>query len=194
MEEYGVLYCKTVKQAISNGTNIAVKSLLTNSYNEGECGGNTTDRCYYRQLDNDSMPNATSISNSVANQIVFTGVNFFTSGYVANASLSGMPADTVVIDSATQVTATWTMGLPPVNYTYVPELWFNSTGANYSLHYVPVSGNISLGLPQSLSTNTIDCSFAGGCTLELAADGLTGLLKNDSRANKITVCEETCEF
>jgi len=67
MEEYGVLYCKTVKQAISNGTNIAVKSLLTNSYNEGECGGNTTDRCYYRQLDNDSMPNSTSISNSVAN-------------------------------------------------------------------------------------------------------------------------------
>jgi len=44
------------------------------------------------------------------------------------------------------------------------------------------------------STDSLSCSFAGGCILELEAEGLSGMLKNDSIANKITVCEETCEY
>jgi hypothetical protein len=50
----------------------------------------------------------------VSNKIVFSGTDFFTADYVANASYGGAHADSITIDSAGQVTATWTFGLPPL--------------------------------------------------------------------------------
>ena len=47
------------------------------------------------------MPVVSAISNSPSNTIVFTGTDFFTSGYTAHASFDGVKADTVTIDSAT---------------------------------------------------------------------------------------------
>jgi hypothetical protein len=86
------------------------------------------------------------------------------------------------------------MGIPPLNSSVVPELSFNSTSGNYTLHYAPISASLNLALAVSSSSSSLSCSFAGGCTLELEAVGLAGMLKNDSESNKITVCEETCEF
>jgi hypothetical protein len=43
-----------------------------------------------------------------------SGTDFFTADYVANASYGGAHADSITIDSAGQVTATWTFGLPPL--------------------------------------------------------------------------------
>ena len=40
----------------------------------------------------------------------------------------------------------------------------------------------------------LECSFAGGCLLEITADGLSSVLKNDSVNNFISVCDEKCEF
>jgi hypothetical protein len=53
------------------------------------------------QLESGAYPNVTSIANSVTGQIIFTGTNFFETGYTASASYGGTPADTVVINSAT---------------------------------------------------------------------------------------------
>jgi len=105
------------------------------------------------------------MSNSVSNQIVFTGTDFFTSGYAVNASYSGIPADTVVVDSATQVTATWTMGIPPLSSAVVPKLWFNSTGSDYRL--INAANLNSLNLTLAVTSSSVDngCSFAGGCAL-----------------------------
>jgi len=44
--------------------------------------------------------------------MVITGTAFFTSGYTASVAFMGVNATSVVIDSATQVTATWTGGVP----------------------------------------------------------------------------------
>jgi hypothetical protein len=44
--------------------------------------------------------------------MVLTGINFFTSGYTGVVSYAGINATSVVIDSATQATATWTDGVP----------------------------------------------------------------------------------
>jgi hypothetical protein len=42
-----------------------------------------------------------------------TGTGFFTADYYANVSFATINADTVSVDSATQVTAAWSKGLPP---------------------------------------------------------------------------------
>jgi len=85
------------------------------------------------------------------------------------------------------------MGVPPLNTSVIPELWFNSSSSNYSVLYPPISSSLNLALDVT-SSSLPSCSFAGGCTLELDAVGLSGMLKNDSISNKITVCGETCEF
>jgi hypothetical protein len=144
------------------------------------------------------MPAVASIDNSVSNTIVFTGTNFFESGYTANASYGGAPADTVVIDSATQVTATWTLGMPPLGEALIPKLWFNNT-SDGTIHvaYHDTSDS-SLKVTKSLGAATgptgLECSFAGGCQLEVTAEGLSSILKNDTVHNFISVCDEKCEF
>lgn len=134
----------------------------------------------------------------MTNVIVFTGTNFFTSGYTANVSYAGVVADTVTVDSATQVTATWSMGMPPLGLAYVPSLWFNSTSDD-TIHYTYYdSSDSTLLVTKTLGAATgptgLECSFAGGCTLEVTAEGLSSILANDSTNNFISVCDEKCEF
>lgn len=98
--EYSKVKCRTYPGVYSASTLIAAKSYLTSE--TLECvGGNTTAACLYQQLASSNFPEVSSISNSVSNKVVFTGTNFFTSGYTGNASYGGVNADTVVIDSAT---------------------------------------------------------------------------------------------
>lgn len=135
----------------------------------------------------------TDLANTVSNTIVFSGTNFFTSGYTGHASYSGVEADVVTIDSATQATAVWTLGLPPTGADEIPQLWFNETSSDV-LHYASQSGTLAKTLSITSSTSGLQCSFAGGCLLEVFAEGLSTLLKNDTSNNFITVCDEQCEF
>jgi len=57
------------------------------------------------------MPKVDSIVKADTT-IVFTGKNFYTTDHVGKAEFMGIAASTVVVDSATQVTATWTDGVP----------------------------------------------------------------------------------
>jgi hypothetical protein len=47
----------------------------------------------------------------------------------------------------------------------------------------------------SVSSNSagLECSFAGGCEFEIAAEGLSTMLKSSNDV-KVTVCERKCEF
>ena len=86
------------------------------------------------------------------------------------------------------------MGLAHLNKNVTPEIYFNSSTSDYAILYPPISSSLNLSLDVTSTTNELSCSFAGGCTLELEADGLSLMLKNDSISNKVTVCEETCVF
>lgn len=125
--------------------------------------------------------------------MVFTGSNFFTSGYTANASYGGIFADQVSIDSATQATATWNLGFPPLGNATVPVLLFNESGTD-AIHYANISSNITKTLTVASAYTGLTCSFAGGCNLEVTSEGLSSVLKNDSVNNFISVCDEVCEF
>jgi hypothetical protein len=120
---YSEVSCITLPGVIDAATVIGAKSYESNE--KLACINTDATLCQYNQLAASNLPVVSSIANTVSNQIVFTGTNFFTTGYLANASYGGAPADAVTIDSATQVTATWNFGLPPIDKDEVPSLWFN---------------------------------------------------------------------
>jgi len=114
MSSYSQVKCRTYPGVYTAGSLIGAKSYLTGE--TLDCiGGNSSAACLYKQVASSNFPEVSSISNAVSNKIVFTGTNFFTSGYTGNASYGGVIADSITIDSATQVTATWTYGLPPIS-------------------------------------------------------------------------------
>jgi len=78
-------------------------------------------------LSTGAYPAVTSTDISTGS-MVFTGTNFFTntSTHDAITTFCGISADTVAVDSATQVTATWSLGIPPCG-TVSPVLYFNTT-------------------------------------------------------------------
>lgn len=160
------------------------------------CEGSDASLCNYEQTSNGSFPAFTAVDNSVSNTVVFTGTNFFTRGFVANSSYGGVDADTVTVDSATQVTAVWTLGMPPLGQDLIPELWFESTTTD-TVHYAYTT-DTRLTINKQLGTATgptgLECSFAGGCHLEIQADALSSILKNDTVNNYVSVCDEKCEF
>jgi len=72
-------------------------------------------------------------------------------------------------------------------------LWFDETGTDVK-HFANISVSLNKVLSVTGSSSGLTCSFAGGCNLEVQAEGLSTLLKNDTVNNFITVCEEKCEF
>lgn len=141
--------------------------------------------------------------------IVFTGKNFQAALFPGSASLAGkasfmgVEATSVVIDSATQATATFAMGVPTTSLTtHIPKLYFVETKTVDSkvVMKVPTIYAISTtaltkAFALTSSSTGLECSFAGGCKYKVVGtSGLTSLLKTDSATNYIKVCEKKCEL
>lgn len=119
---YGVVECTTIASEIAEGTTIQAK-LSGTAY---DCAGSDATLCQYKQLSTGTYPNVTATDISTGS-MVFTGTNFVTTAaYQARTTYCGIYADTVTVDSATQVTATWTLGIPPCG-TSTPVLSFNTS-------------------------------------------------------------------
>lgn len=161
------------------------------------CANTAAANCQYEQLTTAAFPAVTSVSlASASTQIVFTGTNFFTTGYTANAAFMGVPASSVSIDSSTQVTATWAKGVPVSASATSPALYFNSTSSSDLLHYASIASTATLTNVMSLtqSSTAVSCSFAGGCLYSVSAPGLSSLLAGSSSENNITVCDNLCSY
>jgi len=144
----------------------------------------------------DAFPAVTTVAMANTNdKIIFTGTNFFTASYTAHVSYAGVPATSVAIDSATQVTATWTKGVPVASAAAVPTLYFNETSSDL-IHYasIPTTATVANALSVTQSTAAVSCSFAGGCLYEVTAGGVASLLASDSRVNNVTVCGSVCQY
>jgi hypothetical protein len=103
-------------------------------------------------------PAVTSTDISTGN-MVFTGTNFVTtSTYQARTNFCGIYADTVTVDSATQVTATWTLGIPPCG-TATPSLTFNTSELlDYASNTTELVNNVAV----DSSSAGLKVSWAGG--------------------------------
>lgn len=134
---------------------------------------------------------ASSSSSKTSTTIVFTGTNYDISGYTATAIFGGIAADSIVVDSASQVTATFTKGVPVVSADTAPVLTFTNGALEY---YSATSSNLANTISVTASTSGLTCSFAGGCTYEVTAEGLTSVLQNNGTSNYISVCDEKCDL
>jgi hypothetical protein len=77
------------------------------------CANSDAMKCSYGQGSNYTMPTVTSVSQTSNSDLTFTGNNFFTSGYNYLAEMGAINADSVTINSATEIVATWFTGVPP---------------------------------------------------------------------------------
>jgi hypothetical protein len=158
-----------------------------------EVSGSTADcidsvSCEYGQTAG-SMPAVSGANINGDTEIVFSGSNFLTT-FSGFASFAGINADSVSIDSDSQATATWDLGVPIGDE--LPVLQFVLEDDTWESHYADM-GDAYIYQPLDVSGSTfgLECSFNGGCMLEVNAVGLASSLKNPETTS-ITVCEETC--
>ena len=182
---YGKVECDTKAEVLASG---ALKVVVgTESF---ACVDTAGTACNYEQSAAAVFP-AVDSATLTATSIVFTGTNFLTTGHTAKSSLSGVSADTVVVDSTSQVTATWTLGTPFIPAALSPLLMFthDASGVAYK---ATTTATVTNPLTVSSSSQGLSCSFAGGCLMTVAANGLSQMMKSDPTNNFITVCEEKC--
>jgi len=176
---YGQIEC--ISKRVSITSQLLKVKVGTETF---EC---TDSACNYEQAEGGAFPVVSSAVIS-GTTIVFTGSDFYTSGYTASASFNGVSSDTTEINSATQVTATWTSGVPIVAAATQPELKFTSEGQLKTAFFASAPA-IENALQIASSSQDLSCSFAGGCTFEISAPGLTQMLKADPSKNNVTFCE-----
>lgn len=191
MTAYGKLECITKAKVIPTGTQLALK----HGGQTYACAHADRSQCQYQQLAGAGYPSVTAVTKPGAAKLVFTGTGLSLKGFTAHAAFAGVPADTVAVDSAAQVTATWTKGVPPSQNATRPELYFEATSSD-ERRYAAVAAAQPLTnlLAVSQTPATISCSFAGGCLYSVSAPGLASLLKNDSAQNQINICGSKCIY
>ena len=181
---YGVVQCKTLAQEIES-TELSISK-------DGEissCVSTDKSVCTYEQLASSAVfPTVSSISNSKST-ILFTGTNFDITDFTHTASFYDVEATSVVIDSVTQATATFDLGIPVVIGEVFPYLVFTKDDLEYKA-ISPVA--IVNDLDVSSSMSGLQCSFAGECTFEVTASGLASIMRQKSEENKILVCDQEC--
>jgi hypothetical protein len=179
---YGVIECKTITGEIA----LTELSIIQDSVTYA-C---VSSSCPYEQSSDSTFPEVTSVSKTDST-IVFTGTNFDLVDFTAAASFASIDADSVVVDSNTQITATFTLGVPTVASAEAPLLKFTSNDIS---HFAVSATTLANELSVSASSSGLECSFAGGCLFEVTSTGLASLIKNNSTENYVSVCEQPCLF
>lgn len=165
-------------QCVTNTEDMGAEALAI-SVKSGEttfpCAATDKTKCNYKQSSADSFPQVDSLTKTDTT-IVFTGVNFYTLGYTAQAKFRGISADTVTLDSATQATATFNGGVPINSETEQsnankPNLIFKMDNSE-TRYWAILAGaeikNFVNPFVLSTSSNGVKCSFEGGCLFEMA--------------------------
>ena len=139
-----------------------------------------TNECSFQQSSGvGDFPVVSSIASDTTT-ITLTGTNFLTTvddGFVAMVQVAGVNADTVTINSNTEVVAEWEKGVPPISEGSI-AIWFETEQPeeeggrrlteveNTEIEiYFGDSSTIVFDNPLSISSDAdVTCSFAGGCT------------------------------
>ncbi len=102
-------------------------------------------------------------------------------------------ADTMVIDSDTSASATFTNGVPLTSLAINGYLYFISSDMGVQQW---ATNSVGATLSNPLSATALDsdvtCSFEGGCLVAITQGGLmTNLVGNPSK-NNIKICGQLC--
>jgi len=168
------------------------------------CGAITsvTSNCQYEATDT-SMPIVTGVSITAPTTVKVDGTDFFTSSYTAKVTYGGVVSSSVSINSATELVATFDLGVPIVRVGAKPDVMFESDATTtYNTRVVQSTTHFAYNedvemtnLYAALSTpSSTTCSFKGGCLYDIPASGLTNTLSNLPTKNYIEVCGKRCEI
>ncbi|CDW80878.1 ipt tig domain containing protein [Stylonychia lemnae] len=182
--EYGVLGCQTKLISISaQDLQVKVNNLTYSCTIPSQCVYETSE----------SMPSISSISLVTGStQMVILGTNFLTIGYLATVKFQGLEADLVTIDSDSQVSATWNHGVPLSANPVAPILVFSSLISSSIKHTASGTATISNTFSQTSINQNVDCSFAGGCLLQINQPGLASTLTQNQ--NSVRICDKICQL
>jgi len=96
-----------------------------------------------------------------------------------------------VTDSTTgEVTAIWDLGIPVLAEATAPEIYL--VDDNEIRHYAVSAETIENAISVSATTSGLECSYAGGCTYEVTAAGLSTAVSKNSADNYISICDSAC--
>jgi len=184
---YSEVTCKTKAGTVAAETELSIKIGSTTF----QCSNGVTTHCEYQTGQTPSI-STKSVSGNV---LTLSGSDFYQSGFdSAVVSLNGVEATSVTVTPGSHsLDATFDHGIPASPAAMTPVVGFksNSFSSDNLIHYAAVSATVSNTLSIT-GSNSIDCSYNGGCAYSLTANGLASALKGGSA--KITLCGEACEF
>lgn len=165
------------------------------------CGNtNVPAECQFEQLAA-SSPAMTEIAVASATTVTVTGTGFPTSGYESIVVFQGVESTSAVITDATTITATFANGVPLADTAAAASLRFVPTGgrrlflSDATMQLVAAVAStvtVTNTLAVTGSTQDLTCSYQGGCTYSVTADGLTSSLLAAGSTNEIDVCGNPC--
>lgn len=194
---YGSFSCLTKVMEI-NAADVLLLKTDSGSYT---CD-NTLDTtvCFFEQL-SASSPAVTAATVTSANSMIVEGTGFPTSGYAAIVLFKGIESSSAVISDATSITVTFDNGIPVSEEASAPSVHFvpsdgrrrlvSLDSADIQLIATQVDVTIQNNLSVTSSTAGLSCSFQGGCSYTVYADGLSSSLVGSS-TNSIDVCGNPC--
>ena len=197
MTGYGTFTCLTKQMEITTNSNIRIYYGTT----KYSCGLTDNTNCRYEQQ-NSSSPSVTSISLATTTTIDIVGTDFPTSGKDVVVIISGVTSTSGVINSATSMTVTFANGVPVSTAGATPSIRFVPTTGGRRRMLTTVSNSdeqliaytdstLTNALSVTASTDSLSCSFQGGCPYTVTANGLTSTITGDS-TSYIEVCGREC--
>jgi hypothetical protein len=123
-----------------------------------DCVNSDASACEYEQLTGGQFPQIDSFTFTDST-IILTGSNFDLADFEATGTIMGVNADSVVIDSSTQATITFDLGVPIANE--VPTMAFTKDSV---VHFAEASEALIKAISVYSSSADLVCSFAGGCS------------------------------
>lgn len=99
-----------------------------------------------------------------------------------------------MINSGTSVSADFAYGVPLSIFPIDAVLQFR-LGTDPDTGLIAANTQQIMNAPGSLNyPSSMDCSFAGGCQIEITAPGLKETLYSNPEENYITICGNNCEL
>ena len=129
-------------------------------------------------------PTVTGITQTNPTLYVLAGTNFPTGSTVQTATLGGLEADSAGIDSATQISLTFTNGIGFGNDLPLTALVFND-----GKRAATAGAKITIAFTATLGQN-VPCSYAGGCLYSVTGANVNSLASSLTT----TVCDMPCVY
>ena len=145
----------------------------------------------------------TSATINSSTELAFVGTDFPTEGYTAVAIILGVESSSATINDATSITATFDHGIPILSTEAAPSLRFVPSDARIRRRLVALTDSdeqliafqtdilITNALSVTDSTSGLSCSFQGGCSYSVTANGLFSTLEANE-SSYIDVCGNQC--